>query len=76
MWSIISTDVPMCRLRSKYRRAGFIDCCTMTVYATAPLWSGASHQPLLSETKSTFAPKWGHGAWETGPPPQPRSRRL
>ena len=26
-----------------YRRAGFIDCCSMTVYATAPLWSGANH---------------------------------
>ena len=26
-----------------YRRAGFIDCCSMTVYATAPLWSGADH---------------------------------
>lgn len=26
-----------------YRRAGFVDCCTMTVYATAPLWSGADH---------------------------------
>ena len=26
-----------------YRRAGFIDCCDMTVYATAPLWSGADH---------------------------------
>jgi GNAT superfamily N-acetyltransferase len=26
-----------------YRRAGFVDCCSMTVYATAPLWSGADH---------------------------------
>lgn len=26
-----------------YRRAGFVDCCDMTVYATAPLWTGADH---------------------------------
>ncbi len=26
-----------------YRRAGFTDCCSMTVFATAPLWSGADH---------------------------------
>ena len=26
-----------------YRRAGFIDYCAMTVYATAPLWSAAGH---------------------------------
>jgi GNAT superfamily N-acetyltransferase len=26
-----------------YRRVGFIDRCSMTVYATAPLWSGADH---------------------------------
>lgn len=26
-----------------YRRAGFVDRCALTVYATAPLWSGADH---------------------------------
>ena len=26
-----------------YRRAGFVDCCSMTVHATAPLWSGGDH---------------------------------
>lgn len=26
-----------------YRRAGFVECCAMTVYATAPLWSDARH---------------------------------
>jgi len=26
-----------------YRRAGFVERCAMTVYATAPIWSGANH---------------------------------